>query len=344
MLEDNIYSGGILLFLETTCFFLWVLCWAMYITMDGFDLGCGMLLPFLGKKDQEKLILKTTGPLWAGNEIWLLVMGVIPYFVFPLVYRVLVSAFEVIILLILIFLFIRGLIFIIPWGSTHQPGSKIRIIIYFVCSVGPCFLFGLVFANIFRGLAIGQSGIYHGSYQKLVNIYGLWGGLLFLILCLEHGALWWAMKTEGWLKTRAVEIANMLWPPVLVVIIVFLIGSRFSTFLYDNYLVHPCLFILLALTILSVSGIKLFLSSSSYKRAWLSSCCTLVGIIFFCFGGHYPNLLHSSIHYGYNLTVHNAASEPRFLQILLMIAILFLPLMTGYQLWALKVFIGPKSH
>jgi len=210
----------------------------------------------------------------------------------------------------------------------------------FIGSFAPALLFGVAFANIFKGLPIAQDGLYEGTLFELLNPYGLMGGLLFLLLFLVHGALWLSIKTEGDLHNRAIAAANILWPILLIIAVVFLIASNFVTRLYENYFTYPVLFIEILITVAALLGIKFFLTQQAYFKAWFSSCVTIIGATFFGIIGLYPNMLPSAINPEYSLTAHNASSSPLTLKIMLVVVIIFVPIVLAYQIWAYNLFKG----
>jgi len=210
----------------------------------------------------------------------------------------------------------------------------------FVGSIVPAVLFGVAFANIFQGIPIDGDGVYHGTLFTLLNPYGLLGGVLFLLLFLVHGSIWLAVKSEGDLHDRAAGMANKLWPALLVVAVIFLVASAFATSIYANYLAHPVLFIFILITVLALLGIKIYLAKKSYWKAWFSSALTIFGATFYGFIGLFPNMFSSSINPDFSLTAFNSSSSPLTLKIMLILALIFVPIVLGYQFWAYNLFKG----
>ncbi len=165
-----------------------------------------------------------------------------------------------------------------------------------------------------------------------------------MTLFLEHGAIWLSIKTEGDLQDRAVSTANRLWPVLLVVAVIFLAASKFATRLYDNYLAHPALFLVILLTVAGLVGIKVFLARKAFFKAWFASSVAIVGCMFFGIIGLYPNLFPSSLSPRYTLTAFNASSSPLTLKIMLIVVILFIPVVIAYQIWAYYLFRGKVSE
>ena len=327
------------MFLESLWFFLWGLLWALYFMTDGFDLGIGTLYPFLGKNDTEKnIMINSMGPLWDGNEVWLLTAGGVTFAAFPLVYAVMFSSLYSALMLILFALILRGVSFEFRNKIESKGWTKIWDACIFVGSAAPAILFGVAFANIFRGIPIDQEGLYHGTLFTLLNPYGLLGGVLFLLLFIQHGANWLAIKTSGDLQDRAVTTAKITWPILLVVAVVFLATSGVATPLYDNYLAHPALFLVILFTVVALLGVRVFLARGAWFKAWFSSAATIVGATFYGVIGLYPNLLPSSIDPAYSLSAHNASSTPLTLKIMLTVVIIFVPIVLAYQIWTYNLF------
>jgi len=333
--------------LQTIWFFLWGLLWAVFFMTDGFDLGIGSLYPFLGKSDQDRrMMINSIGPLWDGNEVWLITAGGITFAAFPRVYAVMFSSLYSALMLILFALILRGVSFEFRGKVDDHRWRAIWDTCIFIGSFTPALLFGVAFANIFRGLPITASGLYQGNLFSLLNPYGLLGGTLFLLLFMEHGALWLCIKTEGELHERAVRTAGGLWPVLLIAAVIFLVASKFATGLYANYLARPILFLIILLTVAALLGIRLFWAKKSYFKAWFASALTIVGTTFYGVIGLYPNLFPSSIDPGYSLTAYNASSSPLTLKIMLVVVIIFVPIVIAYQVWAYNLFkdkISPED-
>jgi cytochrome d ubiquinol oxidase subunit II len=325
--------------LESIWFFLWGLLWAVFFMTDGFDFGVGTLLPFLGKSEADKrMMVNSVGPLWDGNEVWLLTAGGVTFAAFPQVYAVMFSSLYSALMLILFALILRGVSFEFRGKVESRAWRTVWDSCIFIGSFLPALLFGVAFGNIFQGIAFDGEGIYRGTLFTLLNPYGLLAGVLFLLLFLEHGALWLSARTGGDLGNRAAALAKVLWPILLVVAVIFLVATAFATRLYDNYLAHPALFIVILATVAGLFGIRVFLAKGTYFKAWFSSALAIVGATFFGVIGLFPNMFPSSIDSAYNLTAHNASSSPLTLKIMLTVVIIFVPIVLIYQIWAYNLF------
>lgn len=327
--------------LQDIWFFLWGLLWAVYFITDGFDLGIGVLLPFLGKdNDQKRVMYGAMGPLWDGNEVWLLTAGGVTFAAFPMVYAVMFSSLYSALMLILFALILRGVAMEFRSKSEDPRWRRLWDACLFLGSLLPAILFGAAFANIFRGIPFDQNGVYQGSLFTLLNPYGLLGGILFLLLFLVHGAAWLAIKSDGELREKAITAGKKLWPFLLFAAVLFLGSTYVSTGLYTNYSNHPSLFLVILITVLALVGTRVFLGSRSLWKAWFSSAVTIVGATFFGVIGLYPNMFPSSLNPAYSLTAHNASSSPLTLKIMLVVALIFVPIVLAYQIWTYVLFKG----
>jgi cytochrome bd ubiquinol oxidase subunit II len=331
--------------LQPIWFFLWGLLWAVYFMTDGFDLGIGTLFPFLGKSNEDKrIMLNAMGPLWDGNEVWLITAGGVTFAAFPLVYAVMFSSLYSALMIILFALIFRGVAFELRGKITGPAWQNFWDLAMFLGSAIPGLLFGVAFANIFRGIPFDGQGVYHGSLFSLLNPYGLLGGVLFLLLFICHGALWLVIKTEGDLQRRARELAGRIWPVVVLVAVLFLAASAWSTSLYKNYLQHPILFLVPLAAVIGLIGLRICLAWGFAWSAWAFSALAIVGATFFGVVGLYPALFPSSLDPSFTLTIYNAASSSLTLKIMLVVVFLFLPVVLWYQVWTYKLFKGKVTE
>lgn len=327
--------------LQAIWFFLWGLCWALFFITDGFDFGIGALLPILGQKESDRrIMINAMGPLWDGNEVWLITAGGVTFAAFPLVYAVMFSSLYTALMLLLFALILRGVSFEFRGKVDSAAWRKMWDTCIFLGSFLPALLLGVAFANIFKGIPIDGDGIFHGNIFTLLNPYGLLGGVLFVLLFLVHGTLWLAIKTEGDLHDRSVGMTKKLWPVLLVVAVLFLIATAYFTNLYDNYLAHPALFIVVLLAVAGLLGTWLFTVKKAYFKAWFSSALTIISCTFFGVIGLFPNMFPSTMDPSFSLTARNASSSPLTLKIMLVVVVLFLPIVLVYQIWAYNLFKG----
>ncbi|RPJ38260.1 MAG: cytochrome d ubiquinol oxidase subunit II [Planctomycetaceae bacterium] len=325
--------------LVTIWFLIWTLLWAIYFMTDGFDLGVGAMLPFLGRSETERRILyNATGPLWDGNEVWLIAAGGVTFAAFPRTYAVMFSAFHEALTLLLLALIVRGLSFELRSKVASARARSLCDLCQFLGSVLVAVLLGVTFANVFRGLPL-VNGVHQGTILTLLNPYALAGGAFFLVVFLLHGALWLAIRTESDLHVRAVRTAAVLWPLVLIAAVAFLIYTGFATHLYDNYIRRPVLWAVPLLTVGALITVRVFLNKARPGLAWLASSAMIVAITFSGTIGLYPNMLPSRIDPQTNsITVYQRASSPLTLKIMLGVVLVLVPIVLIYQFWAYRMF------
>lgn len=317
--------------------------WAAYFATDGFDLGAGMLLFSLGKTEKEKqVLLESFGPLWNGNEVWLVTAGGATFAAFPAAYAVIFSSFYIPLLLVLFALIVRGVALEFREKLEVPDWQDAWNKMIFIGSVIPALLFGIFFGNIFQGLPMDNRG-FSGSFSELLNPYALLVGVLFCVLFLVHGALWIAFKTEGDLSKRAEDFARRFWTPLAVAIVLFIIGSAFKTHLFVNYYRNGALLLFPVLSIAALFAIRFYLKKSACFKAFLASGLYIILFIATGFAGLYPNLLPSRTNPAFSVTVFNAASGLYTLKLMTVVAVIFIPLIVFYQSWVYRVFKGRIS-
>jgi cytochrome d ubiquinol oxidase subunit II len=196
---------------------------------------------------------------------------------------------------------------------------------------------GLGFGNIFQGLRFDAAG-YHGTFWQLFNPYGLLTAVLFVLLFLQHGALWLVYKTEGDLAARAARWAGALWFLVLVAAAAFLLYTGFATRLYDNYLAHPALVLVPVLAVAALVAVKLFQARSRALRGFFASCATILLVVATALVGLFPNLIPSRLDPSANLTIVNSSSGPYTLRLMAIVALVFVPIVVVYQLFVYRFF------
>jgi cytochrome d ubiquinol oxidase subunit II len=275
------------------------------------------------------------GPYWDGNEVWLITAGGVTFAAFPTAYAVMFSGLYSALMLLLFALIFRGVSFAFRDAVESPRWKTIWDLSMTLGSFLPALLLGVAFANIFQGIPIDAQGIYHGTLFTLLNPYGLAGGILFVLLFLVHGSVWLAVKTEphSELHQRAAALARKIWPLLLGMAVIFLLATWRKTDLYDNYLATPVLFIIPAVAVAGLVLTWVFMKKEQWWKAWFASCATIVGITFFGVAGLYPRLLPSSLDPAHSLTINNAASSPKTLTIMLVVALIFVPIVIAYQVW-----------
>ncbi|MRR28983.1 cytochrome d ubiquinol oxidase subunit II [bacterium] len=330
--------------LQITWFVLWGVLWAVYFMLDGFVFGTGILHNILARTDGEKRVLiNTIGPVWDGNEVWLITAGGATFAAFPTTYALMFSYLYTALLLLLFALIVRGVSFEFRGKLEGEGWKKAWDVAIQVSSFLPALLFGVAFGNIFKGLPMDAAG-YQGSFISLLNPYGLLTGVLFVLLFTVHGALWLSVKTVGDLSARAKGIADNTWPVLLVVAVAFLVYTKFATKLFDNYLANPVLFAVPLVTVAALVGIRLFSGKGATLTAFASSCVTVLTVVATGVIGLFPNLIPSSLDPAYSLTIFNSSSSPYTLRIMTVVAFIFVPIVIAYKIWVYRVFRAPVTE
>lgn len=298
-------------------------------------------MPFIARDEADrKKIYNAIGPFWDGNEVWLIVAGGVTFAAFPGTYATMFSALYSVLMLILFALILRGAGLALREEAEKQSHRAFWDWFFIIGSFIAALLLGVAFANFFKGIPIDAEGIFHGNLFTLLNPYGLAGGLLFLTFFLTHGAIWLTFKTEGELHDKAMNYAGRLWVILVVLSVIFLIATAFATDIYRNYLNSPVLFVLPLLAVAGLLLTGIYIKQVDWKKAWFASAGYFFFVTLFGVVGMYPALLPSSLNPAFSRTIHNSASSPLTLKIMLVVALIFVPLAIIYQAWAYKVFSG----
>ncbi|BBD09643.1 cytochrome d ubiquinol oxidase subunit II [Desulfovibrio ferrophilus] len=325
--------------LETIWFLLWGVLWAIYFVLDGFDLGMGTLLPFIAKNETEKrTIYNAAGPFWDGNEVWLITAGGVTFAAFPAAYAALFSGMYTALFLLLFALILRGVSFEFRSKVDNDSWRKVWDTCHFLGSFLPALLLGVAFANIFRGIPLDAQGVNQEGLLQLLNPYGLFGGVLFVVMFTMHGAIWLAIKSGGDLHERAKAVAIKTWPVAVVGTVLFLAYTSIETMLFNNYMKNPLLFLVLLGAVLGLISVRPALGSGKMWRAWTSSAVFIAGVTLFGVIGLFPALLPSNLNPAWSMTIYNSASSPLTLKIMLGVALVMVPIVLAYQAWVYRTF------
>ena len=326
--------------LQIVWFILWGVLWAVYFMLDGFDFGAGMLRRFLAKdEDERRLSLASIGPVWNGNEVWLITAGGATFAAFPLTYASMFSFLYLPLLLVLFSLIVRGVSIEFRNKSENARWRSVWDWALAISSLTAPLVLGLGFGNIFQGLPIAATG-YKGTFFGLFNGYGLLTAVLFIVLFLQHGALWLEYRNGGKLAERARAFASTVWFVVLGVAVVFLAATAFATKLYDNYLSRPLWLVVPLLAVASLLAVKLLHARSRPLGAFVASCATVLLVVATAIVGLFPNLIPSSLDPAASLTAFNSSSGPYTLKVMTIVAAIFVPIVIVYQFLVYRFFRG----
>jgi cytochrome d ubiquinol oxidase subunit II len=318
--------------LATVWFILIAVLWTGYFVLEGFDFGVGILLPFLGRDNiDRRLMINAIGPVWDGNEVWLLTAGGATFAAFPLWYASLFSGFYLALLVILAALIVRGVSFEFRGkvDSDRWRGNWDRAI--FAGSALPALLWGVAFANIVRGVPLSAAGVYTGNLLTLLNPYGLLGGLATLSLFTLHGAVFLALKTTGDLRARARAAAVRVAVVAVAVAAAFLAISQVTRG-------KPATDVTAALAAVALLAAVAAAFRGREGWAFAGTAVTLALAVATLFGDLWPDVLPSSTSPGYSLTVSNASSSHYTLLVMTWVAVIFTPVVLLYQGWTYWVF------
>ncbi|HIE24516.1 MAG TPA: cytochrome d ubiquinol oxidase subunit II [Anaerolineales bacterium] len=304
-----------------------------FFFLEGFDYGVGILMPFLSKDDSERrAIINTIGPHWDGNEVWMITAGGALFAAFPHVYATLFSGFYLALVLMLVALILRGLAF--EYRSLrNDPVWRNRWDwAIFGGSLVPALLWGVTVGNLMRGFAIDADMNYWGGLLPLLNPYSLLAGFVFVTLFTAHGANFLALKLEGDLAERAKKMGFQAWTVATVLAVLFLIW----TFLATDIMAQGLIPALLAAVALLLAG--WYTKSGKDGMAFIMTSLSIVFVTVMVFAGLFPRILISSMNPAYTLNIYNASASPYTLNIMTIVAAIFVPIFLIYQIWSYKVF------
>jgi len=324
--------------LETFWFCLIAVLWAGYFVLEGFDFGVGMLLPFVPRDDAERETqLRAIGPVWDGNETWLVVAGGATFAAFPAWYATMFSGLYLALLLVLFFLIIRVVSF--EWREKSEtPGwRRVWTSANTIGSVGAALIWGVGLASLVHGLPIDSDGEYAGSFWDLFTPYTVFAGIAVVLLFAFHGATFLTLRVAGDLGGRAESAARNLAVPAALVAAAFLIWTvAVAIDRNDKNLFPPALPAALGIVALALAVAFLFAGRSG--RAFAMTAAATVALVATLFTSLYPRVMVSSPDFENSLTVDGAASSHYALSVMSVVALIFVPLVLLYQGWTYYVF------
>jgi cytochrome d ubiquinol oxidase subunit II len=318
--------------LHDVWFVLIAVLWTGYFFLEGFDFGVGVLTKLLARDRAEKRVLiNTIGPVWDGNEVWLLTAGGATFAAFPEWYATLFSGFYLPLLVILVCLIVRGVAFEYRVKRPEENWQRNWEHAIFWTSLIPAFLWGVAFGNIVRGVKIDQNFDYVGSVGDLLNPYALLGGLVTLTLFTFHGTVFTALKTVGEIRTRARKLAQVVGLVTAVLAALFLVWTQVEGGDGKS---------LVALVVAVAALVVALLANQAGREGWsfALSGISIVATVAMLFLTLFPNVMPSSLNPDWSLTVTNASSSPYTLKIMTWCAAIATPIVVLYQGWTYWVF------
>jgi cytochrome bd ubiquinol oxidase subunit II len=323
--------------LNTLWFLLVAVLFTGFFVLEGFDYGVGILLPFVAKTDEERRrVINTIGPVWDGNEVWIITGGGAIFAAFPHWYATLFSGFYLALFLILLALIVRGVGFEFrskdespAWRATWDGAI-------FVGSLLPAILWGTALANLLKGVPIDQSKTYVGGFFDLLSAYTLLAGLATLALFVTHGAIFLNLKSTDPIRERSVRLVKRVGPIATVLVLLFAAGTYLWTDVYARLGLNPGLVPMLALGALLSAGWLIHHERMGW--AFVMTTLTIVFTVSTLFVALYPRVMVSSLDPGWSLTIYNSSSTPYTLTIMSVVAAIFVPVVLLYQGWTYWVF------
>jgi cytochrome bd ubiquinol oxidase subunit II len=323
--------------LNTLWFILIGVLFTGFFILEGFDYGVGILLPFLGKKDEDRrVIINTIGPWWDANEVWLITAGGAMFAAFPNWYATLFSGFYLALFLMLVALIVRGVAFEFRSKDANPKWRAVWDWCIFAGSAVPALLWGVAMANIVRGVPIDADMNYVGGFFNLLNPYALLGGLAGLGVFILHGAVFLSLRTTDEIKLAAESVAKRMWPVVLVVGGLTVVASYFATDIFQRLGVNPGISAIGAGAAFLVGGY--FIQQRRFGWAFGMTALTITLTVVTTFRGLFPRVMVSSLNSAWDLTVTNASSSPYTLRVMTIVALTMVPIVLVYQGWNYYVF------
>ncbi len=313
-----------------------------YAILDGFDFGAGAWHLFFKKEESRRIALNAIGPVWDGNEVWLVIGGGALFAGFPVLYASMFSAMYVPFMLFLLFIIFRAVS--IEFRSKEKMAwwRKFWDISYSFSSIMLAFLLGVVLGNVLQGIAIGDNFEYEGGkFFAFLSPYAILVGITTLAIFMSHGAIYLILKTEGRLYEK---LTRLLKGGMLFFIISFIVTTIYSLLfiphLSDKMINNPVLYGIPLLAFLSIANVPRLTSKKKYFRAFLFSSLTLSLLLIMVAVELYPTLLISTIDPANSITIYNAASSEKTLSIMLIIVAIGAPLVIAYTLFVYNTFKG----
>lgn len=314
---------------------------AGYAILDGFDLGAGAVHLFLKKEKSRRIALNAIGPVWDGNEVWLVIGGGSLFAAFPKVYAALLTSFYEPFMIFLMFLIFRAVSIEFRSKETMPWWRKMWDVSYSLSSIGMSLLLGFFLGNVLLGIPINADGDFQGDPLFFFNPYALFVGITTLSLFMMHGAIYLVMKTEDRLHQKL----RMIVRNTTIFFIISVLLLSFYTILYvphmsKNIQANPWLFFIPVCMVLSIANTTRQINRKRFFSAFVFSCFTIM-ILFLTVGIElFPVIVRSSIDSAYHLTVYNATASDKSLRIMSIFVAIGAPLVISYTAFVFYTFKG----
>jgi cytochrome d ubiquinol oxidase subunit II len=337
--------------METVWFIIVSVMIAAYVVLDGFDLGAGIIYLVVGKTgDERRKVLRSIGPVWDGNEVWLLAAGGTLYFAYPQLYASAFSGFYLPLMIVLWLLMLRGIGIELRVHVNNPVWRGFFDIIFSISSALLAIFFGAALGNVIRGVPLGADGYFFealwtdfrvGPHPGILDWYTVMAGVVALVTLAAHGALYVTLKTDGEVNQRSRRVASAVWPLQLALTLVSLVATWFvRPSIKANYLAYPIGFLIPAIVCGSLILMLLWTRQGKEFPAFLSSCVYITGMLVGAVFALYPVVLPASTDPAYNLTIHNSAAGHHGLTVGLVWWTLGMILSIGYFVYIYRTFRG----
>jgi cytochrome d ubiquinol oxidase subunit II len=314
-------------------FILIAVLWTGFFALEGFDFGVGMLHAVVGTDEAgRRTAINTIGPLWDGNEVWLIVAGASMFAAFPGWYATMFSGFYLALVLLLASLIVRGVSFEYRGKRDALRWRRTWDVLLTAGSLLAPLLIGVALGDLLHGLPINSKQEYTGSFWNLLQPYGVFTGITLVAMCLLYGATFLCLKTTGDMRERSWRLARRIAPVAAALVFGFVIWTHVTA--SKGFFLNPIE--LLAM----IAGLAAVWLVYEHREGWAfaATAVTITSCIVSIFVDLYPNVMVSSTSAANNLTVHNTASGPYSLKVMTVVAVVLLPFVLAYQTWSYYVF------
>lgn len=327
--------------LNTIWFFLIGILLIGYAILDGFDLGVGALHLFVKNDLDRRIMLNSIGPVWDGNEVWLVTGGGALFAAFPDVYATVFSGFYSALMMLLFMLIFRAVAIEFRSKRPMKWWRQMWDVAFSVASIFIAFLAGVAIGNLITGVPLDEHKEFTGTFWNLINPYTVLVGVTTVALFMMHGAIYGVMKTEGELQAKLRSWVNN----TIIFFIICYITTTMTTLIYYPHMIKhfkefPALFVLAILNMLAIANIPREISRGKEFLAFLSSCASIAALLTLFAFGVFPNFVIASNNFELSLNIYNAASSQQTLKIMLIIAMIGVPFVLAYTISIYWIFRG----
>ncbi len=327
--------------LNTIWFFLIGILLIGYAILDGFDLGIGALHLLVKKDDERRIMINAIGPVWDGNEVWLVTSGGALFAAFPEVYATVFSGFYTAFILLLFMLIFRAVAIEFRSKQPMRWWRQMWDVAFSIASILIAFLAGVALGNIVTGVPIGPDKEFMGTFWSMINPYTILVGITTVALFMMHGAIYGVMKTEGELHNKLRGWVNN----TIIFFVICYVTMTMATLIYHPHMIQhfkdsPALFILAILNMLAIANIPRAILKGNDFFAFLSSSACIAALLALFALGLFPNIVYASNNPAYSLNIYNASSSQATLKIMLIIALIGIPFVLAYTISIYWIFRG----